>query len=112
MGYIKLSCQSNGPHSIPPEIQAIDKAIGYYPQTDGKVLLSKTTLKYLAEHGEKELVFNQSFHLPLTSVHSIGRFSAHYQRRKVNTNPATNALIYNGDLLARYADAIVAEKWE
>jgi hypothetical protein len=30
----------------------------------------------------------------------VGRHSAHYQRRYINTHPATNPMIYNGDLPA------------
>jgi hypothetical protein len=36
-----------------------------------------------------------------------------YQRRSVNTNLATNPLIYNGDLSARNSDAVMAQSvWE
>ena len=49
----------------------------------------------------------------LTNICSAGRYSAYYQRRKVNANPATNPLIYNSDLLARYTSARVAQSlWE
>lgn len=40
----------------------------------------------------------------LTSVHVTGKYSAHDQRRKVNTIPATKSLIYSGDLPVSYID--------
>jgi hypothetical protein len=43
------------------------------------------------------------------SVFTTGRYFAPYKRRNVNTNPATNSLIYNGILTARYASAMVAQ---
>lgn len=36
-------------------------------------------------------------------------YSAYYQRRKVNNNPATNPLIYSVDLSARYTSATVEQ---
>lgn len=41
--------------------------------------------------------------IPTDSAHDIRRNSACHQRRKVKTNPDTNALTYNGDLSTRYA---------
>ena len=40
------------------------------------------------------------------SVHGTWKHSVCYQRRKVNTNPATKPLIYNGNWPVRYTDAI------
>jgi hypothetical protein len=37
------------------------------------------------------------------------RYSAHYQRRNINRNSATNPLIYNTTQLARCAKAMVAK---
>lgn len=37
------------------------------------------------------------------------RYYAHYQRRMVNTNPATNPSADNGDLPVRYSGTIVAQ---
>lgn len=36
---------------------------------------------------------------PLPSVQGAGKYSALYQRRKLNTKPPTNPVTYNGDLL-------------
>lgn len=48
-----------------------------------------------------------------TNVFGSERYSAHYQMRNVNTNPATNSLIYNCVLLVRYARAMLARTlWE
>lgn len=44
----------------------------------------------------------------LTSIHGIGRYSASYWRRKLNTSPATNPPILNGDL-PECAGLIVAQ---
>lgn len=33
-----------------------------------------------------------------TNVHSMRKYSACYQKKKVNSNPATNPSIYHGDL--------------
>jgi hypothetical protein len=40
-----------------------------------------------------------------------GRSSVCYQRRNINTNPATNSLIYNRILPEIYAYAMVATKY-
>lgn len=44
----------------------------------------------------------------LTSVHGTGRYSAQYQKTKVNINPATNLSIYNDDLPTWWTGVIVA----
>lgn len=45
----------------------------------------------------------------LTSNHGMEGNSEHYQKKKVNTYPATNPIVYNGDLSASYVGAIVAQ---
>lgn len=45
----------------------------------------------------------------MSSIYGTGRYSADFQRRKVNINPATNPSIFNGDFLARYAGVITAQ---
>lgn len=62
-----------------------------WPETDGKVLLLKTALA-ISLSTEIEVV---------PSVHGTGRYSAHYQWRKVIINPAINHATYYGDLTAR-----------
>lgn len=47
----------------------------------------------------------------LTSNHGMEGNSEHYQKKKVNTYPATNPIVYNGDLSASYVGAIVAQNW-
>jgi hypothetical protein len=71
--------------------------------------LLNTIPSQLIEHGEIELVPTQSLLLLHESVFGTGRYSAHYQNRNVNTKPATNPVIYNGDLPERYAKAMVAQ---
>lgn len=40
-----------------------------------------------------------------TSVHGTERYFAHYQKKKIYTNPAT--MVYNGNLPARFTFATV-----
>lgn len=61
--------------------------------TVGKAPLLKTTPTQLTEHGEVELVPTQSLH-PIVQVFVTGRYSEHYQRRNVNTKPATQNLCH------------------
>jgi hypothetical protein len=42
-------------------------------------------------------------------VHGTRRDSAHYQRTKINNNPATNSKVYNSELPSRYSVAMVAQ---
>lgn len=44
-----------------------------------------------------------------TTVHGRWRYSSCYQRRDVNTNPATNPIIYISDLSAKYVGASAAQ---
>jgi hypothetical protein len=69
--------------------------------------LLRTTVTYLIEHGEAELVANISLHsYRLMMIIDTGRHSACYQRRILLTNPAKTSLVYGGDLPA-YAAAIL-----
>ena len=45
------------------------------------------------------------------SIFGTGRYSARYHMRNINTKPATNLLIYNSVLPARYSGVIVAHCW-
>lgn len=56
MGYILLSQWPKGYHETPQTLQAI----GWSPQPDGKALLLKTTLTYVTQCREEELVPNYS----------------------------------------------------
>jgi hypothetical protein len=46
----------------------------------------------------------------MNSVYGIGKYSAHYQKRNLNINLATNPLIFNDVLSVRYAGTRVAQK--
>lgn len=70
-----------------------------WPETDGQVLLLKTVLA-ISLNTEIEVVPDEPSP-PLPSVHGTGRYSAHYQWRKVIINPAINHATYNGDLPVR-----------
>ena len=74
---------------------------------DGEALSLKTTLTYLIERGEVELV--PSLLQTDNDDHGTGRHSACYQRRMLLTNPAKTSSVYSGELPA-YAGAIVAQK--
>lgn len=63
--------------------EAIARIIGCSPKPDSKVLLLKTTLPYVIEHGKIEL---------MTRVHGTGWHSAH-----------------NSDMPARHTGAIVSQ---
>lgn len=69
----------------------------------------KATLTRLLEHGEIKPAYPEPLPL-LTNAHGPGKYSVHYQRRNVHTNPATNPELYNADLLAKYAGAIAAQR--
>lgn len=58
MGFIWLSFWPKRVCGNPQITQATAEAIDYSPQTDGKVLLVKTTLMYLLEQEEVNLVPN------------------------------------------------------
>lgn len=77
----------NGPISNP----AIARATHSSLQADGKASLISKDITYITheiQRGQAESYIDPS---PLlTRVHDTGRFSAHYQRKKVSTNPATN----------------------
>lgn len=74
MDSICLSYWPNGSRGNQQTTQAMAKAVGCSPQTDGKKTpLLKTTLTQLIEP-------------LLTSVHSTGRFSVHDRRTKVKNN--------------------------
>lgn len=60
-------------------------------QNDRKAPLLKMKPTQLLEHGEVKLVPMLSLYHPCACIHSMGRYSSWYPRRKVNTNPATNS---------------------
>ena len=63
----------------------------------------------LIKHGEFELMPTQDLCLYVLAS-GTRRYSAGYQRRKVNSKPATNPLVYSGDgMPAYYAGTIVAQ---
>jgi hypothetical protein len=95
LSLIKFRAKGN-----PKTTQSIDKAIGGFPQTNHKAVLLEKVYAQLIEYGEVMLVPKESFHPCRPEC---------YQRRKVNSKPATNPLIYNGELPTRYAGAIVAQ---
>ena len=76
----------------------------------------KTTLKYSVNMLKLSWCLTKAFFAAtelLNTIDHSGRYSACYQRRKMNTNPETNPRIYNGDLHIWYAGAIVAKiLWE
>lgn len=76
--------------------------------------LLKTTPTQVIEHGDVELVPTFTVHYcECTTVHSTGRYSACYPRRKVNTNTATNTSVYSSDLSVTYTIALeVQSLWE
>ena len=79
----------------PKAIQAAVTVVGVLSEL-------KRAQAVLVEHGEIKLITNQDEgkSLCLTSnTFGTGRDFASYQKRKVNTNLATNPLIYNGNLL-------------
>jgi hypothetical protein len=92
--------------SSPETSQAIAKAIGYYPQPDGKALLLKATLI-------EKLSWYQTQASPLLTIyHSwcwqvlcmvLEETGNHYY------HPATNSVMYNNDLPAKHTGAIVAQ---
>lgn len=88
---------SKGAHGDPQTTWDIAKAIGHSPQTDSKALMLKAT----ATHGRNCTGIRLAPSFLLASVCGTRRFSAYHQEKKVNTNPATKSLIYNGELPAR-----------
>ena len=79
------------------------------PQTDGEAPLLKITTTQLRELGQVQLVPTESFHTYVL-VFDTGRNAVHYQKRNVNTSPATKPLIYNSVPSARSASAMVAQR--
>ena len=47
--------------------------------------------------------------LSCSNLLGAGRYSSGYRKRNVDTNPATNASVYNGVLPARYTSVMVAQ---
>lgn len=73
-----------------------------------KALVSEITPTQLIEYGDVELLPTYSLKSLLTGVRDTGKYATSYKRRKRN-NPATNTMIYNGDLTEGCASAIVAQ---
>lgn len=109
IGCISSVCWPKRLQVKPERTQAIIKVIHCSIQTDGKTLLLKKTPKSVIEHRETEIMPNIRLHLSIC-VHETGRYSTQYQRRKVTTNTSTNPVIYNDDIPALYAVAIVSVK--
>jgi hypothetical protein len=92
-----------------PISQAIDKAVGYLPQSDSKIVLLKRLPSYVIKH--EELIWCPTRNFTSTNIHAPTRYSICYKRRKVITfyfsitsvllssNPAP----YNKDLPTRLA---------
>lgn len=96
----------------PQETVAI--SIACFPQTDRKSLLlkKKKTAIQIIVHGEFKLMPIESSNL-CNSVVGTGRYSADYQKGSINTNTATENLIFNGVLPDRCALAMVSQSlWE
>lgn len=107
-----MNCWPRWSHRNSQKTQAVAKAIGFTLQTDHKALLPMTTPIQLMKNEDTVLLPTQSLHpCLLTNVHGSSRYSACYQRTKVNANPDTNPLIYTGDLTAGCIDidAVVAQ---
>jgi hypothetical protein len=79
--------------------------IGYSSQTDCKTLL----LKEHWHHSHSASTYLEPL-LLLSNIHSSGIYSEGYKKRRLNINPATNVLIFNGDLTSRYAGTIEKQK--
>lgn len=73
------------------------KSVVLYKLTAGAPLM-RTTLTWLTELGEAELVPTWSFH-PCSDVFGVRMYSAGYQRRRPNSNPAKKPLTYTLFLL-------------
>lgn len=72
---------------LQPRSQAITMAIDDSPQY---IQNHRTQRSWAGTYLEPSL---------LPSTHGPGSYSVCYQRRKVNTNPATSPVIYNSDML-------------
>lgn len=72
-----------GSHGKLQAIHAVAKTFGFSPYIYGKIPLLKTISSQFIEHKDVDLVAS-------ASIVGIGRFSVLYQRRKVNSKPATN----------------------
>jgi hypothetical protein len=92
-------------HGNPQTIQAIVKTLGCFPQTDGKDQLVKTSSVQPIEYGGVKSLhtYMLAFLLQEGTLYSS----------KGKTNSASNPLIHNGVISARYAMAMVVQNlWE
>ena len=69
----------------PQIMQAAAKATGCSPQSDSNSPLLKTAPLEFIQKGNIYLVPTQK-----AIINGTGRYSAHYQRRNINTNPIRN----------------------
>lgn len=99
MNYIGSSYLLRGAHWKPQTTQPITKATGCSPHTEGKAQIMKKTHTQFIQYGEVDQDPPRAF-TSRTSIHGPGRYSAVYQRRKMNTNHAANLhSAYNCDHL-------------
>lgn len=72
------------------------------PQTDSEaqLLKKKKNLENLLSRPIQTGAFTENSSL-LCSIHNTGRYSVCHKRRRVNSIPAINTLIYNGVMLER-----------
>lgn len=87
MGDLQSSSWPTASYGNPQRSQSITMAIDDSPQY---LHNHRTQRSWAGTYLEPSL---------LPSTHGPGSYSVCYQRRKVNTNPATNPVIYNSDML-------------
>lgn len=93
-------------------IHAAAQIISCSPQIDPKFLRLKTKPTQFIDHEEFELVSTQSLH-PYVLGCLLQDYTLHTTKKNVNTHQATNPLIYNVVLAARYTRAMVEQNlWD
>ena len=113
LSYIRLMCCPEGPIESSNNPGYCQDYIVYPLKTNGKSPISgdNTYTSLWIQESWAESSLQPS--LLWTSIHGTRRYSAHHQRRKVNTNSVTNPSMYRSDLFTRYENAVMEQSsWE
>lgn len=88
---------------------AVTKTVGCSLQTDSKAALVRTTPTQHIQHGEFKVGSYLDPSTLCSSIFGRERYPEGYQKRNINTNPATKPLIYNAVLPAKYSRAMMEQ---